>query len=147
MALGGHSAWWLGTSPLGTSSRAPMIKCNHTRGYRVVSECYQNHTWFESMGRTIYIAMFFLGRLDSVHSEVLNTKDIILGSFWSHPKSFRIWSFQTDFASRFQWFLLKLSHLGEIIVQSWKVGWECGILTSIINESLLHYVRVSGLDL
>ena len=44
----------------------------------------------------------------------------ILASFWSHPKSFRIWSFQTGVELGFQGFLLKLSHLGEIVVQSWK---------------------------
>ena len=41
-------------------------------------------------------------------------------SFRSYPKSFRIWSFQTDVTSRFQGCWLKLSHLGEIFVQSWK---------------------------
>ena len=52
-------------------------------------------------------------------------------SFRSYPKSFRIWSFQTDVTSGFQGFCLKLSHLGEIFVQSWKIGGEFDILTTI----------------
>ena len=49
----------------------------------------------------------------------------------NHPKSFRIWSFQTDVALRFQGIWLKLSHLGEIFDQSWKIGGEFDILTAI----------------
>ena len=51
--------------------------------------------------------------------------------FRSYPKSFRIWSFQTDVTSGFQGFCLKLSHLGEIFDQSWKIGGEFDILTTI----------------
>ena len=47
--------------------------------------------------------------------------------FRSYPKSFRIWSFQTDVTSGFQGFCLKASHLGEIVVQSWKLGAEFDI--------------------
>ena len=62
----------------------------------------------------------------------------ILASFWSYPKSFRIWSFQTGPASRFQVFGLKFSHLGEILVQSWKLGAEFGILAHIHKGSPLY---------
>ena len=47
--------------------------------------------------------------------------------FRSYPKSFRIWSFQTDVTSGFQGFCLKASHLGEIVVQSWKLAAEFDI--------------------
>ena len=39
----------------------------------------------------------------------------------SYPKSFRIWSFQTNSNIGFQGFCLKPSQLGEIFVQSWNL--------------------------
>ena len=62
----------------------------------------------------------------------------------SYPKSFRIWSFQTDVVSRFQGFGLKLSHLEEISVQSWKVGGEFDISTAFIKEPLYTLISPPG---
>ena len=60
-----------------------------------------------------------------------NSNQDISQSFWSYPKSFRIWSSQTDVASGFQWFWVKRSHLGEIVVESWKLGGEFSVFTGI----------------
>ena len=62
----------------------------------------------------------------------------ILARSWSYPKSFRIWGFQTGVASKFQGFWLKLTQLGEIFVQSWKLGSEFGILTGIHKGAPLY---------
>ena len=61
-----------------------------------------------------------------------------MASFQSGRKSFRIWSFQTSVASRFQGFCLKLFHLGEIFAQSWKIGGECGILTAVYKGAPVY---------
>ena len=55
-----------------------------------------------------------------------------------YPKSFRIWSFQTGVAMRFQGVSLKLSHLEEILVRSWKLGAEFGILAVLHKGSPLY---------